>query len=97
MGIFQRLDPDRVYFLRGVFPVGASSVSPAFKRPQRVASGAWQASFFSRFVLIDSHFLSLGIDLFRILALMQAGREEEVAELGEAPRITPCGTLPDWF
>ena len=74
-GVFQRLDPDGVYSSEGVFPIGASCVSAAFKLPQSVASGVCRVSIFSQFVLIDSHFLSLRIDLFRIPALTQAGRD----------------------
>jgi hypothetical protein len=33
-------------------------------------------AFFSQVFLIDSHFLSLRIDLFRIPAWMQAGQDE---------------------
>ena len=65
MGVFQRLDRDGDCLSEGVFPVGASSVSTAFKRPQRVASGVCLVSFLSQFILIDYHFLSLGIDFSR--------------------------------
>jgi hypothetical protein len=76
VGDFQSLDWDGVCFFKGVFAVGARSGLPGFKRPQPVSSIEHPVSFLSQFVLIDSHFLSLRIDLFRIPALMPAGQDE---------------------
>ena len=87
MGVFQRLDRDGDCLSKGVSPVGASSVSTAFKRPQRVASSVRLVSFLSQFILIDSHFLSLIIDFFAAPAMTQAG-QEVMARPGKAARIT---------
>ena len=73
VGNFQQLDRVGVYSCEGVLPVGTSSVSSGFKRPQPVSSVDHPVSFLSQFVLIDSHFLSLRIDLFRVPDVMQAG------------------------
>ena len=75
---FQQLDRVGVYSCEGVLAVGARSALPGFKRSLPVSSVDQPVSFLSQFVLIDSHFLSLRIDLFRIPGLMQAGRDEMV-------------------